>query len=275
MPIFNTIVELFRKPFPLGENRYWYYKSLGVLSLFVSLFLFIYKPFGMHLLKTNALLLCFGFGSMTFLGGAVYEIIILQIRNLKKSKTPFTFGKWSLNNFGIILCISLANFLFARLVFFGFIDWSLYPIMLYATFMIGIIPLTFIGGYILVYQEKKQQNFISKNDVSKSFLSDTDQLVFGIAIPQIKYVEALQNYVKIVYINREGQLKIQTERVTLKEIQSKVKGSSVMKCHRSYLVNTDAILHAEGNSQGLLLTLANCDSAIPVSRTWVSQFRKS
>lgn len=271
MYIFNIVAELFRKPFPKGEDRLWYYRSLGILSLFIIVFLYIYKPFGIHQLKTNAFLICFGFGTMTFLGATVYELIINQIRNFKKTYKPFTFGKWLLNNLGAAFCISLTNFIFARLVVFGYFEWSLFPTMLYSTFMIGIIPLTMIGGFALLVQEKKSQNIIK--DYSSSI--NKNQSLFDIPIHQIKYVEALQNYVKIAYINTEGQLKIQTERATLKEIQAKIEGGPVVKCHRSYLVNANAIMHTSGNSQGLSLTLSDCDTIIPVSRTWAPLFRKS
>ena len=142
--------------------------------------------------------------------------------------------------------------------------------------MIGIIPLTFIVRFALVSQEKKNQNtkteFNSKEKHSSSI--NSNQHLFAIPIHQIKYIEALQNYVKIAYINTEGQLKIKTERATLKEIQAKIKEGPIVKCHRSYLVNTDTILNSKGNSQGLSLTLSDCDTIIPVSRTWVSIFRK-
>lgn len=277
MYIFNTVAKLFRKPFPQGENRLWYYRLLGIISLFIIVFLYVYTPFGMHRLKTNALLICFGFGVMTFLGATIYELVINQIRNLRKAHQPFTFGKWLLNYLGATFCISLANFIFARLVFFGYFEWSLFPIMLYGTIIIGIIPLIMIGGFAFLTEEKKNQNILTSINTIEDHSSSIgkNQSLFEIPIHNIKYIEALQNYVKIAYINTDGQLKIKTERATLKEIQSKIKEGPVVKCHRSYLVNIDAIIRTIGNSQGLSLTLSDCDMIIPVSRTWVPLFRKS
>lgn len=277
MSFINLVIELFRKPFPQGRNRVWYYSSLGILSLFVIVFLYIYTPFGMHQLKTNKLAICSGFGAMTFLGATIYELIIHQIRNFRKSNRPFTFGIWSLNNLGAAFFISITNFIFARLVFFGYFDWNLYPNMLYATLMIGIIPLTFIGGFTLFNQSRKNQNSTTVTKIITELPSNLNktQSLFDIPLNQIRYIEALQNYVKIAYLNIEGQLKVKTERATLKEIQEKIKGGSVVKCHRSFLVNRDTILTTSGNSQGLYLKLSNCETIIPVSRTWVPLFRKS
>ncbi|TMM56801.1 LytTR family transcriptional regulator [Maribacter algarum] len=275
MPIFKKVIEFLNKPFPQGENRSWYYGAMSFLSLFVVVFLYIFKPFGIHRLPTNPFLMCLGFGAMTFLGAALYEISIHQLRSFKKTYKNYTFGTWSLNNLGVMFCISLANFVFARLVYFGYFEWSLFPTMLYATFMIGIIPLTMIGGFVLLTQEKKNQNTTTEINPSGDYSKGESIFLFEIPLHQVKYIEALQNYVKIAYINTEGQLKIQTERVTLKEIQAKIEGGPVVKCHRSYLVNTNYIIDYKGNSQGLLLTLSDCNKVIPVSRTWVPLFRKS
>ncbi len=275
MYIFNTVAKIIRKPFPKGENRLWHYRSLGILSFFVIIFLFIYKPFGLHQLKTHQLLICSGFGTMTFTGGTIYELTINQLKKFRKKHTLFTFGKWLLNNLGAMFCISLANFIFARLVFFGYIEWSFFPDMIYGTFMVGIIPLIMIGGFILVSEEKKKNIAPKTNGIPKDSSNLKSQVLFDIPVHQIKYVEALQNYVKIAYINNEGHLKIKIERVTLKEIQAKVKEGTIIKCHRSYLVNVNAIINSVGNSQGLSLTLSDCDTIIPVSRTWVSIFRKT
>ena len=91
---------------------------------------------------------------------------------------------------------------------------------------------------------------------------------------QIRYIEALQNYAKIGYINTEGQLKEQVERSTLKGIIQQIADTSIVKCHRSFLVNRDHITQVTGNAQGLQLTLADCKKSVPVSRAFVSVFRK-
>jgi DNA-binding LytR/AlgR family response regulator len=143
--------------------------------------------------------------------------------------------------------------------------------------MIGIIPLVMIGAFSLFKQERKYQFIAREINQAKAPASNFKHIgslsIFNIPTDQIKYIEAFQNYVKIGYINAEGQLKIQTERITLKEILTKTKGSSIIRCHRSYLVNKEAIVAASGNAQGLSLSLSDCDKRIPVSRSCVPVFR--
>ncbi|WP_205127829.1 hypothetical protein, partial [Okeania hirsuta] len=85
----------------------------------------------------------------------IYEFIVGRVLKLKGELGKWTLGKWMLNNLGIMFVISLVNFLYARWVFFGFIQWDLYPAMLYGTLMIGIIPITVLGAFIVWQQERK------------------------------------------------------------------------------------------------------------------------
>jgi len=277
MNILENIKGILGKPFPEEENKLRYYRNLLFISLFIALFLYIFQPFGISSLASNKFIICLGFGSMTFLGVFVYSALADQLYFLIGKKGQWTFGKWILNNLGIMFFISLANFLFARLVLFGFIEWNLFPAMIYGTFMIGIIPFTILGGIALFQQEKKYQTISEEiNAVQKpapDSFNNTSIAVFDIPTSRIKYVEALQNYIKIAYLNPEGNLKVRTERGTLKEVLEKTAGSTIIKCHRSYLVNTDAIITTSGNAQGLLLVLSDCDQSIPVSRTFVPLFR--
>ncbi|MEQ9300109.1 MAG: LytTR family DNA-binding domain-containing protein [Cyclobacteriaceae bacterium] len=276
MKILNDVVQLLNRPFPDME-RLTYFKLLISLSLFVTFFLYVFEPFGLSTLEDNQFLICLGFGSMTFVGALVYDFFFHMLLKLNSTPEKWTYGKWVLDNLGYMLFISLANFLYARLVIIGFINWELFPQMIYSTFMIGIIPLMSIGAWTLLSGERKYQHIAEEINQGKSNgparQADDSGSLFDIPTHQIRYVEALQNYSKIGYITPEGELKEKIERTTLKGILSEAEGSSIVKCHRSYLVNRVTVVNASGNAQGLLLSLADCDKVIPVSRTCVADFR--
>ncbi|WP_161565169.1 LytR/AlgR family response regulator transcription factor [Okeania hirsuta] len=103
--------------------------------------------------------------------------------------------------------------------------------------------------------------------------NEEDKLLFDIPSSQIRYIQGLQNYVSLVYVDNSGSIKKKTERATLKNILDQLEGSSIVRSHRSFLVNRASILSASGNAQGLLLTLSDCDQEVPVSRTYVPLFR--
>ena len=277
MEVYKKLRDLLNKPFPEEETNYGSPKTITIISLFVFFFLYIFQPFGISSLQSGKFLICLGFGSMTFIASVIYEFVVGHLLNLKSKGENWTFGKWMVNNLGIMFSISLANFLFARIILFGYIQWDLFPHMIYSTFMIGIIPVVVLGWYLLNKQEKKYQNIAEEINQQKtaklSFNNPNQQFLFGIPASQIKYVEALQNYVKIGYVNSEHQHLKHTERATLKQVINEVEGSSIVKCHRSFLVNRKAIISASGNAQGLLLILSDCDTVIPVSRSYVPIFR--
>ncbi|MEM6804723.1 MAG: LytTR family DNA-binding domain-containing protein [Bacteroidota bacterium] len=247
-------------------------------ALFVSFFLYIFQPFGISTLESHTFLVCLGFGAMTFIGSALYEFVVGRVLKLKGEQGKWTLGKWILNNIGIMLVISLANFLYARFLFFGDIQWELFPTMLYATFMIGLIPLTALGIFTVLQEEKKYIE-IAKDlnrkspNTPPSDVKD-EHVLFDIPLSKIRYIQGLQNYVTLAYINEEGQFKKKTERATLKHILLELSGTSIIRSHRSFLVNRAAILSISGNAQGLLLTLSETDQKIPVSRTYVPIFRQ-
>ena len=277
MEILRNIIRHLNKPFPEQSSNFGEPKILAVLSLFVALFLFIFQPFGISTIESNKFLICLGFGAMTFLGTLIYEFIVGRVLNLKGELEKWTLGKWMLNNLGIMLVISLVNFLFARIVFFGFIQWNLFPAMMYGTFMIGIIPITVLGAFIVWQQERKYigiaENMPFPPVSSTTIHAKNEGNLFQIPLSKIRYIQGLQNYVTLSYLDEEGRLKKKTERATLKQILDELAGSSIIRSHRSFLVNRSAILSARGNAQGLLLTLENCDREVPVSRTYVPLFR--
>lgn len=277
MEILNNILAVLNKPFPEEESWLDTFKTSGLFSAFLFYFLYVFEPFGLSELGADKLWICLGFGIMTLLGLLFYEFLIRQVFKWKGGQVQWTYGKWILYNIGLLFFISIANFLFIRLVFFGYIDWRLYHHMLYSHLTIGIFPIIVIGRLSLMKREKKYQHIaqeINQQKQARPTSIQTDDLtICDIPVQQIKYIEALQNYAIIGFLNADGQLTKQTERLTLKSILEKTKGSAIKRSHRSFLVNQEAIIAISGNAQGLLLTLSDCDKEIPVSRTYVPIFR--
>jgi len=277
MELLNKLRKILKKPFPENESFIHFLQICGGVSLFITFFLYFFSPNDMSNLKDNKFLFCVGFGLVAFVSMTAYEILVLYLLKIKPRGEKFTFAKWIIYIIGLMLLISLTNFLFIRIVYFGYIKWEVFPAMIHGTFLIGLFPIVIIGGYSLMRQERKYQHIAArvndKTDNNSVSATADDLMIFDIPLSQIRYVEALQNYVKIGYLSSDDKLQEQTERATLKYISDKVQGSSIFKCHRSYLVNRTAIISSSGNAQGLLLSLSGCEKKIPVSRSYVSNFR--
>lgn len=277
MRLLKAVIAQLNKPFPEQESSFGLHKINLIISAFVVFILFIFRPFGLASLESNTLLICAGFGLMTFIAAFFFDVLVGKVLQLKGELEKWTLGKWMLYNLGALLVISLANFLFARILIIGFIDWSLLPHMIYGTFMIGIIPLTVLGIASLLVQERKYRGIAKDINQRKTLHQDSSEhdehLLFSVPLNSIKYIEALQNYVSIGHIDNAGQFRKITKRATIKNMEEATKGSSIVKAHRSFLVNKTAIINVSGNAQGLLLQLSDCDRNIPVSRSYVADFR--
>lgn len=281
MNIFQNIIHFLNKPFPQKEDWIGASRNIISISIITTLFLYVFQPSGISDLEDNKFWICLGFGIVGTLSYYFYEFIFIQIIKFKKTPIHWTFGKWILYSIGFLFFISLGNFLYIRIFVFGYIQWNLFPYMIYGVFMFGV-PIVAMICLMSLQQEKKYQLIAANINQQQTTTSKaptlsliTDVSIFGIPTQQIQYIEALQNYVTIHFLNEQGQLQKQTQRATLKSILVDTEGSSIVKTHRSFLVNRQAIIDASGNSQGLLLTLSDTDKKIPVSRTYVADFKST
>ncbi len=273
------IKQLLAKPFPQEESIFETFAIAAAISVFVVLFLAVFEPFGIHTLESNQFLICLGFGVVSFLASVVYEFFFVKVLRAKGGVSNFTYGRWIVYLSGAMVCISLANFLFIRLTLFDDIQWNLYPYMLRATFAIGFFPTILIGAIALLNKEQKYQTIAAELDSDGALDSDSeatiDTALFDIPIAQIRYIEAMQNYINIGYLDPDGEFKQQMERATLKRVLDDLVSDSILRCHRSYVLNKAFISSISGNSQGLLVSLNGSDKKIPVSRSYVPLFRKN
>jgi len=270
------MVQILRKPFPEVDSLSTVFKQIGAISIFITIFLYLFQPNEVRFSKVHPFLICMGFGGITFVISFLYEFLITYVFRLKAKGKLFTFGHWILYAIGVLFCLGIANFLYSSYLNDRY-RWEVLTEIISNTFIIGVIPIVALGAVILWRQEKKY--LMIANEINQENLTEakakfsSDQVLFDIPAPRIRYIEALQNYIKIGYLNSENKLIEQTERATLKSVLEEIKESTIVKCHRSFLVNRDTIISTSGNAQGLLLSLADCDKTIPVSRTYVPVFR--
>ena len=88
----------------------------------------------------------------------------------------------------------------------------------------------------------------------------------------ILFIQANDNYVTIHFLD-QGDVKRRMLRNTLKDIENQL-ASPIVKCHRSYLVNSNRIQEIFGNMNNSKLVLDGFNGEIPVSRSYVKAFKK-
>ena len=99
------------------------------------------------------------------------------------------------------------------------------------------------------------------------------QKLFDIDVSDIRFIKSMQNYVSIGYVNQNFEKDI--FRQTLSALEDELANTSLIRCHRSYIVNLPHIEEVKGNAQGLRLQIRDTDEVIPVSRSYVSSVREA
>jgi hypothetical protein len=95
--------------------------------------------------------------------------------------------------------------------------------------------------------------------------SDTRETV-EFPIKDWLFVEANDNYVTFYWRTLSGIQK-RMLRMNLRNAEEQLDKARVLRCHRSFLVNLEAVGSVTGNANGYKLVLRNCESLIPVSRS--------
>ncbi len=83
------------------------------------------------------------------------------------------------------------------------------------------------------------------------------------------YIESDDNYIKVWYTDSKGELKQYMLRCRLKTVEESFKGSSLVRCHRKYIVNLSKVSMLRKESDGYVLDLANEEiQPITVTKTY-------
>jgi len=276
--------KLLNEPFPDARGFKSRCLKMAFVGVFVCLFLYLLRPFDLSELSNNLFLICLCYGFITFLFGSSYYWFSDYVLRIKSDVPSWTLKRWIIHNIILVAWIAVGNYVFQFLLQsqtqFNLVNFLLVQ---RNTMLIGVFPVVFSGLLIqvlainanldeavnLVPREQNTEDQI--NEVSFD-ISSTE--VLNLTAEAILYIEAMQNYISICY--REGDM-INTNLVrnTMTKTELKFHGSSVIKCHRSFLVNVDAVTQVSGNAQGLKLRLdAGVGKEIPVSRAYISTLKE-
>ena len=152
--------------------------------------------------------------------------------------------------------------------------------LLYATLAL-IIPNLIASLYIMVSEKEKILRLMNySNVVSDEPVAERDEqkitlfdiggtLRFSVRRSNLYYIESDDNYIKVWYDDGEGNIKQYMVRCRLKTVEETFRGTSLVRCHRKYIVNTERVkvLRKEGDAFVLELDTESI-APIPVTKTY-------
>ncbi|MCI5057766.1 MAG: LytTR family transcriptional regulator DNA-binding domain-containing protein [Flavobacteriales bacterium] len=103
---------------------------------------------------------------------------------------------------------------------------------------------------------------------------ETGKTKLIIELTYLLYLNSADNYVEI-HLWTGNALETRIIRNTLKKLEPVFANTGVIRCHRSYMVNTIKVSKAQKTNSGMILQLQNLNESIPVSKSYSSEVEKS
>lgn len=271
-----------QKPFFIITDAAYRWKQAASFGVFVFLFLWIFRPFQIETMDQPLVLICGGFGLVTFVSMVILNILVPKMTPVFFQEENWTVGKELLWTMVHISIIGVANFLFFS--YYGQRYFSLQVLLWFqgVTLAVGAIP----SAMVIIWKESQaRRKFesgageMNKNLPAEQIDPSNEPIQKKLEIPSqtadenliirpndLFYVKAADNYVE-VYYQSDGEFSRRILRNTLKAVEQDLESyPNFFRCHKSYLVNLAHVHHLSGNAQGYKLHLHHIDEPIPVSR---------
>ena len=250
---------------------------IGALSLFTFVFLSVYNPFNMNQWGGSVI-------GYVAIGASVLLVSQFLVRYLLKKSLLKLFE---------LLLLGMAEVLVMTL-FFQLIYGPQFPTFKeqVAEYFLTLkfTSLILVGPYILfVWYMAFRQKIAAYKEVSKNKLDmanhkgddlltitgESNKVILAINYDQLLYVKSSGNYLDIYYLNGENKSK-ELVRASLKELEAKITDTSIVRIHRSYMVNKHKIASFKKNRKGYKLMVQYApEEELPVSIGYKVKFEEA
>lgn len=275
----NPMLKMFSLPYPESASKKEIFLSSFFIAMAVYLFLVIFQPFGTHSFSDPfKYLLLTPYSLIAFL---VFTGANLVFKNRS--------GQWNVLKEVIktviaLLFCAILNYYY-NIQFINHTAFHIYDLVSMSLFTLAVgIPLCSIyllGRYLGL---KKTTLTIEAPVALKlpepipaervlSIKSDVGKAVFQLREHDFLFAESKGNYCMITYLDGD---KVKTEllRLSLLNLEEQANCSNIVRCHRSFIVNTARINQMKGNAQGYKLNMDGSESQVPVSRKYITVIPK-
>ncbi len=273
------------------NRKHPYYNDLRLnlraifgISLGVFLFLLFFQPLDPQNPDfNNKLLILAAFGGITFVLLGLMRIIIPSIFSGTFSQEKWTINKEIIWAFIFVVFNSVAFVFFARYVGKISITFHIATIIVIIT-LIAIVILAVVNEYHFLKKQVQvletetieyKDEIPAEENVRIEFESENKTEYFNLLLNQIILIKAANNYIEVIYL-KEEKVRKKLIRNTLKNTEILFsKYPSMIRCHRSCIVNKIHIQKITKGNEGLMLTLSNYPQNIHVSRQYILSVKEA
>ncbi|GEP52247.1 hypothetical protein FNO01nite_29190 [Flavobacterium noncentrifugens] len=124
---------------------------------------------------------------------------------------------------------------------------------------------------MLYLRQKLGERIVPSSSNSIRLTGENKNEVLSLEKEDLLYIKAVENYIEICYVDQGKSIRSKTFRQTLSNVCEQL--PFLEKCHRSYLVNTNAIVFISGNSQSARISFRVGEKEIPLSKTYYKHIK--
>lgn len=269
-------------PYYFNPSKKFKLKASILLGLLVFAFLYIFRPFSISSLDESLILNYTLVISLVSFISSLYMFFIppLLFKDFF-NEDQWTIGRNLLFIFISILCIGTILWLFAN--FYrtnNQVSQISYLTFLTYTFLTGSLPVLFLvllnekNVRLKRIKRAKEITIIPKTKEKKKsqkeirIYAENNKEFLNVVVDQLVYITSQGNYASF-FFQKDDDLKEEVLRVTLNKVTRELETfDSIIRCHKSYIINKDFIDHVSGNARGYLLHSKLIPFQIPVSRSF-------
>ncbi|MEL7426966.1 MAG: LytTR family DNA-binding domain-containing protein [Bacteroidota bacterium] len=251
-----------------------------IFGLFITLFLWFFQPFGINNQEYSFLELLV-FGAISFGVFAIAHSLLPFIKPNIYKESNWTIYSQILFYVVISLVIATCNGLYINFRNQLDFSWSNYWLIITQTFAVAVLPITLsvLLSYYLKYKKIAEQSGLIKGNIDRLETTKEQQYTIQSKIKNetflidemtFLFAKSNGNYIEVFTTNSSPKI----FRLALSDLDEQLTTNRfMMRCHRSYIVNTKHIIDVTGNAQGLRLWFENQDTQVPVSRKYLDKVK--
>lgn len=264
-----------------GKNQLVY--TVTFAALFSIVFLLLSVPFSHNSWMALGNSRFFVFTVLFATGSLLFVVISKFLLYKTRNKLKMSFLGYILWCAAEVLIICLA-YSFITVPITG-IGWDQFPKTLGNALLYGTISLVIpyiLAGMYFALQDKNQtirlMNYgnavldetMMPSRLEKITLFDNNgDLKLCVNASNLFYIESDDNYIIVWYSDSKGDLKRYMLRCRLKTVEESFRGSSLVRCHRKYIVNMDKVRVLRKEREGYDLDLdSDTIPPLPISKTY-------
>jgi hypothetical protein len=263
------------RPFPLLDKKQDRYFLILFCLVFGILFINIFVPFNINRWFSDSAFIQFlRLSSFGLIVSLVLWFTQFPLRTVFKihSFTIKSFSLWFLLE--TILTSLVYIFLYGNPLG-NFVNDFIFSLKY--TFLGIVLPYSFV---LVIIHYKNRQNKISPQQVNLnqpleksliSFKDESGKIRFSAQPADVLLLESTDNYITVHYLFG-GKVHRKLLRNTLKNIEDTMSKNGFIRCHRSFMVNTQNISFVQKEGKKMVIRFKQFDKVIPVSEKYSSLF---